>query len=44
MYYVPLVVKYIYGCSNGSKNGDGNEGRELILPGLLYADDLVFMW
>ena len=30
------------GCSNeGGKNEDGKEGRELGLPGLLYADDLV---
>ena len=41
MYYVPLVVQYISGCSNGSKNGDGKEGRELRLPRLLYVDDLV---
>ena len=31
----------MYGCSNGGKNEDGKEGRELGLPGLLYADDLV---
>ena len=42
MYHVPLVVKCIYGCSKeGGKNEDGKEGRELGLPGLLYADDLV---
>ena len=42
MYHVPLAVKCIYGCSNeGDKNEDGMEGRELGLPGLLYADDLV---
>ena len=23
------------------ENGDGKEGKESILPGLLYADDLV---
>ena len=39
--HVPLAVKYIYGCSNGGKNGDGKEGKELRWPGLLYADDLV---
>ena len=37
-----LVVKCIYGCSNeGDKNGDGKEGRELRLPGLFHADNLV---
>ena len=42
MYHVPLAVKCIYGCSNeGGKNEDGKEGRELGLPVLLYADDLV---
>ena len=42
MYHVHLAVKCIYGCSNeGVKNEDGKEGRELGLPGLLYADDLV---
>ena len=42
MYHVPLSVKCIYGCSyEGGKNEDGKEGRELGLPGLLYADDLV---
>ena len=30
----------------GSDEGDGNgkEGRDWRLPGLLYAHDLVFMW
>ena len=42
MYHVPLAVKCIYGCSReGGKNEDGKEERELGLPGLLYADDLV---
>ena len=42
MYHVPLAVKCIYGCSNeGGKNEDRKEGRELGLPGLLYADVLV---
>ena len=42
MYHVPLAVKCIYGCSNeGGKNEDQKEGRELRLPGLLYANDLV---
>ena len=42
MYHVPLAVKCIYGCSNeGGKNEDGKEGRELGLPGLLYADNLI---
>ena len=35
-------MRFIYGCSNeGSEDGDGKEGREWILPGLLYANDLV---
>ena len=33
----PLAVKCKYGCSNGK----GKEGRELRLPGLFYADNLV---
>ena len=42
MYHVLLADKCIYGCSNeGSKYKDWKEGRELGLPGLLYADDLV---
>ena len=42
MYHVPLTAKCMYGCSNeGGKNEDGKEGRELGLPGFLYADDLV---
>ena len=37
-----MAVKCIYGCGNeGGKNEDGKEGRELVLPGLLYADNLV---
>ena len=32
----------IYGCSDKrGENGDGKEGRDWRLPGLLYADDLV---
>ena len=42
MYHVPLAVKCIYGCNNeGGENEDGKEGRELGLPRLLYADNLV---
>ena len=42
MYRVPLAAKCIYRCSNeGGKNEDGKEGRELGLPGFLYADNLV---
>ena len=39
----PWVLNaYIYGCNNEKgKNEDGKEGRELGLPGLLYADDMV---
>ena len=32
---------YIYGCSDGGENGDGEEGREWRLSGLLCGDDLV---
>ena len=41
MYHVPLAFQCIYGCSEGGEYGDGKEGREWRLPGLLYADDLV---
>ena len=42
MYHVPLAFKCIYGCSTeGGKNEDGKEGRELRLLGLLYADGLI---
>ena len=38
----PNSFQCIYGCSDGGdENGDGKEGREWRLPGLLYADDLV---
>ena len=50
VHHVPLALQCIYGLSDeGGKNGDGEgvryqeEGRELRLPGLLYADDLV-LW
>ena len=43
MYHVPLALQCIYGHSDeGGENGDGEEERERRLPGLLYADDLVF--
>ena len=42
MYHVPLALQCIYGSSDGGgENGDGEEGREWRLPGLLYVDDLV---
>ena len=42
MYHVPLALQHIYGCRvEGGEYGDGEEGREWKLPGLLYADDLV---
>ena len=42
MYHVLLGVHCIYGSNDeGGENGDGEEGREWRLPGLLYADDLV---
>ena len=37
-----MALQCIYGRSyKGGENGDGEEGRERILPGILYADDLV---
>ena len=42
MYYVHLAFQCIYRCSDeGGEHGDGKEGREWRLPGLLCADDLV---
>ena len=42
MYHIPLAFQCIYGCSDEKGvNGDGEEGREWILPDHLYADDLV---
>ena len=35
-----MAFQCIYGCNDGSEDGDGKEGREWRLPGLLYADDL----
>ena len=33
---------YIYGCNDErGENGDGKEGRECRLLGLLYAEELV---
>ena len=40
-YHVPLALQFIYGCSDEGENGDGEEGSEWSLPGLLYAGDLV---
>ena len=41
-YHVPLAVQCVYGWSDGGgEYGDGKEGRECRLPGLLYTDDLV---
>ena len=39
MHLVPLAFQCIYVCSD--ENGDGKEGREWRLSGLLYVDDLV---
>ena len=52
MYHVPLGLQCIYGRSDEiGENEDGRrgvrfqeEGRVWKLPGLLYADDLVFLW
>ena len=41
MNHVPLALQCIYGCSDEGENGDGEEGRQWRLPGLLYADDLI---
>ena len=42
MHHVPLAFQSIYGCSEEEgEDEDGKEGRKWILPGLLYADDLV---
>ena len=44
MYHVSLAVQCIciYGCSNeGTEDGDGKDGREWRLLGLMYGDDLV---
>ena len=42
MHYVSLAFQCIYGCSDeGGEDEEGKEGREWILPGLLYVDDLV---
>ena len=39
MYHVSLVFQCIYGCGDKrGENGDGEEGREWRLPGILYAD------
>ena len=32
---------FFNGRIDGGENGDGEEGREWRLPGLLYIDDLV---
>ena len=36
-----ITEYFTWGCSNGGKNEDAKEGRELGLSGLLYAGDLV---
>ena len=41
MYHIHLAVQHIYEGSDGYENGDGKEGGEWRLPGLLYANDLV---
>ena len=41
LHHVPLAIQCIYECSDGDEDGDGKEGREWRLPGLLYANDLV---
>ena len=41
MYHDPLAIKYIYGGNERGTNGDGKDGRELRLPGFLYADVLI---
>ena len=41
MHHVPLAFQCIYGWSDEGVDGDGKEGRQWRLPGLLYADDLI---
>ena len=42
LHHVPFAFQCIYRCSDErGENGDGKEGREWRLPGLLYTDDLV---
>ena len=41
MYHVSLAFQCIHGCSDRGETGDGEEGREWRLPGILYGDDLV---
>ena len=42
MYHIPFTLQCIYGHNDeGGENGDGEEGREWRLPGLLYTDYLV---
>ena len=42
MYHVSLAFQCIYGCSGEIGEIGDEEDIEWILPGLLYADDLVF--
>ena len=40
MHLVPLALQCGYGCSDQrSVNGDGDDGKEWRLLGLLYADE-----
>ena len=40
--HVSLAFQCLYARSDeGGEDGDGKEGRDWRLPGLLYADDLV---
>ena len=40
VYHVSLAFQCTYGCSDErGENGDGEEGRDWILPDLLYTDD-----
>ena len=44
LYHVSLAFQCVYGRSDErSENGDGEEGREWVLPALVCADDLV-LW
>ena len=44
MHHVSLAFQRVYECSDErGENGDGEEGREWRLPGLLYAGDLVLI-
>ena len=45
VYYVPLALQCIYGCSDkGSENGDGEEGSEISGGGKKVEITWPFVW